>query len=76
MAAERKAKNPSIYYGRRNTTCIHLLCCDTYLFFFVFSFQSSSEQWLMASVQGRKLQKPQIHLRAFVSLFVGKDDSE
>jgi hypothetical protein len=36
------------------------ICCAVshIFFFFVFSFQSSSEQWLMASVQGRELQKP------------------
>jgi hypothetical protein len=48
----------------------------THLFFFVFSFQSSSEQWLTTSVKGRKLQKPQIHLHTFMSLFVAKGKRE
>ena len=62
--------------SRRKIACVHLLCYVTYLFFFVFSFQSSSEQWLTVSVQGRELQKPRIRLHVFVSLFVAKGERE
>ena len=71
-----RATNLEARGNRRNIACVYLLCGDTYLFFFVFSFQSSSEQWLTTSVQGRKLQKPQILLCAFVSLFAAKVERE